>query len=182
MAASEPPPPAGDPPATVEAAARRLADQMPQWNLLAADETARDVGDGLRGHRVVLRRRWKEFKNLPQQAAAVPAPLDFQWKTDDWEWVLIPGGSRQPADDLARIDWADRPTPFALRNVWAGNGHGYAWFTRATIYDQEHARERMKLTGGQDRIQLVVDGLLFVLQRRHRSFDGPGRDGSSDRA
>ncbi len=42
-----------------------------------------------------------------------------------------------------------------------GEGHGYSWFTHGTIPGQELLREKLNLEGGDDRIQLAMDGLAL---------------------
>jgi hypothetical protein len=57
------------------------------------------------------------------------------------------------------IAWQKSNSPYATRDVWLGEGSGYAWFTRGTLFGQDMVRESLKLDGGDDRIQLAVDGL-----------------------
>jgi|GEM_PF-3256949 beta-lactamase regulating signal transducer with metallopeptidase domain len=145
--------------------ADRLEKSIADWQLLAVDDEPGVTVAGHRGFRVVLRRTWKEYINPPQQAApsasADPAAPEFKLKTDDWEFVLVLDGANEvPVALKSQIEWMDRKSPYHTRDVCLGTGHGYVWFTRGTIFDQEHVRESLKLKGGDDRIQLVVDGVL----------------------
>jgi len=144
--------------------ADRLEKSIDDWQLLAVDNEPTVTVAGHQGFRVVLRRTWKEYINITQQAApAVPDPDDgkFKLKTDDWEIVLVPDEAKLlPVALKSQIKWKDRKSPYHTRDVCMGTGHGYVWFTHATIFDQEHVRETLQRKGGDDRIQLAIDGVL----------------------
>lgn len=144
--------------------AARLGSLIPDWKLQAADEEPGVRVPGDRGFRVVLRRTWKQFlqSSFPQQEAAPPAG-PFEWKHEDWEFVLVPiaGKKRRPPVSLkSEIGWRDSNSPWHTRDICLGEGHGYVWFTHGTIPFQDVVRSRLRLTGGDDPLQLAADGLL----------------------
>ena len=143
----------------IQTVAEQLAKASPGWKLQEFDEQP-SVAEK-RGYRIVLRRTWKEFTAPVQQVR--PANADagpFEWRHEDWEFVLYPLRLKFAKEELqAMIKWQKSNSPYYTRDVWLGHGYGYEWFTRGTLFGQDMVREKLKLEGGDDRIQLAIDGL-----------------------
>lgn len=143
----------------IQTVAERLAEASPGWKLQEFDEQP-SVAEK-RGYRIVLRRTWKEF-TAPVQQVQRPDAEDgpFEWRHEDWEFVLYPLRLKFAKEELqAMIKWQKSNSPYYTRDVWLGHGYGYEWFTRGTLFGQDLVREKLRLEGGDDRIQLAVDGL-----------------------
>ncbi len=140
---------------------------LEHWKLRSVDERPSVVVDDYRGYRVVLRRTWKHYTDTGNQTAqkAAPSPSGesnrpFELRHEDWEFVLVAiQPNKAPATLKSRIKWQKSNSPYHTRDVCLGEGHGYVWFTRGTINLQDYVRGQLKLEGGDDRIQLVIDGL-----------------------
>ena len=145
--------------------AARLGTLIPDWTLHGVDGKPSIEVDGLRGSRIVLRRTWKEY--LPdrfppqQQQKAGIARGPFESRHEDWEFVLVSvDPTKAPAGLKSKIDWQKSSSPWHTRDVCLGEGHGYVWFTHGTIPFQDVVRHKLKLTGGDNPIQLAASGLL----------------------
>jgi len=105
--------------------------------------------DGVAGYRVVL-----QWDGAPPYYAQDPIEL-----------VLFPDHSEVKGALKARI-WPDARTEGGRLPVYMGVGHGYHWFGYTTAMLQDNLRERMGLTGGEDRLQLLMDGGEIYLMHR----------------
>ncbi len=144
--------------------AERLGATLPGWSLHEQDEQTRVAVAGHRGFRLVLRRTWKEFTNINQSQVAVPQSEEsagpFELRHEDWEFVLIPIRPKAASEAIkSRIKWRKSASPYYTRDLCLGQGFGYVWFTHGTLFGQEFLRDRLKLEGGDDRLQLAMDGL-----------------------
>ncbi|MFT7639822.1 MAG: beta-lactamase regulating signal transducer with metallopeptidase domain, partial [Pirellulaceae bacterium] len=162
-------PPAATTP--IKEVALLMGKSIEDWKTFkVGDQPSVAAGDQL-GFRVVLRRTWKAYDFIPQQRAPQKEEPKFELKTDDWEFVLVPiQQKKSPANLKSKIDWMKRNCLSHTRDICLGEGYGYVWFTHGTIFDQEMMREALKLDGGDDRIQLVVDG-LFVNEEGMRTAE-----------
>jgi hypothetical protein len=144
-----------------------------------------EVG-GQRGYRIVLRQTWKEprpgdERQLPPTEEELKDPaFRANWLTKhaDWHFVLVPVGKEKLPDDAKRdILW---PVPdekeFRLP-IALGEGHGFAWFTYTSLPMQHFVREQLKLTGGDDPLQLALLGLSFQGQPLGELFEEFGDKG-----
>lgn len=144
--------------------ADRLVAVSKAWKLQACDEQPSVQVEGYRGFRIVLRRSWKHYANLSQQVTQ-PRPAELEdpgeARHEDWEFVLIPLLPKRARAELkTKIPWQESNSPYHTRDVCLGEGLGYVWYTRGTLYGQEEVRTKLKLDGGDDRLQLAMDGLL----------------------
>lgn len=146
----------------IKEAVDRLVAGNQGWKLLQVDERPSITVDGYRGYRVVLRRTWKEFTDpIPQQVRPDAERGPFELRHEDWEFVLMAVQPKPVPPALRRqIKWQKSTSPYHTQDVCLGEGLGYTWFTRGTLFGQDYARESLKLDGGDDRIQLAMDGLL----------------------
>ncbi|MCA9138878.1 MAG: hypothetical protein KDB00_19035 [Planctomycetales bacterium] len=148
---------------TIDKAVARLltAAGQPTWTLRSVDQQPTVIVDGFVGYRITLRRTWKEYTSPPQQKAEFNEDTGpFEMKHEDWEFVLIPADPKPVATNLAsKIPWQKSNSPFFTRDVCMGEGQGFVWYTRGTLFGQEFVREKLKLTGGEDRIGLLIDGI-----------------------
>lgn len=151
---------------TIKEIASAIAAVFPDWTLHQVDAKPQALADGYRGFRIVLRRNWKEYTGPPQQQArAQPAGESagpFEERHEDWEFVLVPvQPAKAPESFKSRIKWQASTSPYHTRDICLGEGHGYMWFTHGTIPLQHGVRKKLELKGGDDPIQLAVDGLLI---------------------
>jgi beta-lactamase regulating signal transducer with metallopeptidase domain len=147
---------------SIETIADKVIPTLNGWKLQEYDKQPSVMVEQFRGYRLVLRRTWKEFTNPPQQAAPRPDDLagPFELRHEDWEFVLIPVRPAKAPDAIKnQIKWNQSHSPYYTRDVCLGEGWGYVWFTHGTLFGQEFARETLHLVGGDDRIQLWIDGL-----------------------
>ncbi|MEW4491015.1 M56 family metallopeptidase [Thalassoglobus sp. JC818] len=170
-----------------EAALKGLADRLvaaagsPTWKLHHVDNLPTVLADDSLGYRITLRRTWEEYSNLPQQKETPPDELGpFELKHEDWEFVLFPRerqdasrrsdastptarGSRLTKSSLAvlglKILWKTASSPYHTQAVCMGEGHGFVWYSLGTLFGQETIREKLKLTKGDDRIDLLIAGM-----------------------
>jgi hypothetical protein len=149
----------------VKSAIPRSVRTEGQWTVHECDTEPSVAVEKYRGFRIVLRRTWKEFTSVGQRAES-KAELEardapFEWRQEDWEFVLIPvRPEKAPAAIATKMKWRQGTSPWHTRDVCLGEGFGYVWFTRGTLYGQEQVRDILKLEGGDDRLQLAMDGLL----------------------
>ncbi|WP_182870925.1 M56 family metallopeptidase [Rhodopirellula sp. JC639] len=169
-----------------DTAVKRLADRLvaaagsPTWKLHHVDKQPAVLADDSLGYRITLRRTWEEYSSLPQQRETPPDELGpFELKHEDWEFVLFPregqdasrrsdastpaaSGSRLTQSSLAvlglKILWETASSPYHTQAVCMGEGHGFLWYSLGTLFGQETIREKLKLTGGDDRIDLLIAG------------------------
>lgn len=147
----------------LNAAAQRAAAGSPAWAIETVDHRPTVEVDGLAGYRIVLRRTWKEFTGPPQQQAEAAPNTDRRpsiEKHEDWQFVLFPKEPKKaPVELKSKIPWAKSDSPYYVRDVCMGEGLGFVWFTRGTLFGQESLRDRLRLQGGDERIALLIDGM-----------------------
>lgn len=164
-----------------------LADRLvaaagsPRWKLHHVDKLPTVLADDSLGYRITLRRTWEEYLSLPQQKETPPDDMGpFTVKHEDWEFVLFPRerqdasrpsdastptarGSRLTQSSLAvlglKILWKTASSPYHTQAVCMGEGQGFVWYSLGTLFGQETIREKLKLTGGDDRIDLLIAGM-----------------------
>jgi beta-lactamase regulating signal transducer with metallopeptidase domain len=154
---------AGNPEVNKPAGIKVVADRLvarTNWKLWECDEEPSVVVGNDRGYRIVLRRTWQTPKGpIPQQVRS-PMVGPFEEHHEDWEFALFPlPHESTPAALKQSVKWRKSDSPYETRDVWLGEGLGYAWFTRGTLFGQGVLRQSLALQGGDDPIQLAVDGL-----------------------
>lgn len=146
----------------IKAVIRQVEAAVRGWELLHADAQPSVSVDGFEGYRIAVRRPFFEPLHAEIQQKAEVALPDSIRRNVDWEIVVIPLGDAAVPDELkSRIDWQPSSNPHHTRDVSLGKGYGYAWFTHATLIDQDLLRRRLGLEGGDDPLQLAADGLLI---------------------
>ena len=148
----------------IKSIARKIVinSQGESWQLHDCDDEPSVLVNGMRGFRIVLRRTWREYTDTPQQEASIALDRDASFINRDayWEFVLFRQTSENVSPDTRSvIRWSDNKSPYHTRGVYLGEGLGYSWFSKSTLFGQEAIRTRLELRGGDDRIQLLVDGL-----------------------
>jgi hypothetical protein len=129
------------------------------------DQEASVAVDGQKGYRIVLRFAWKEPPpgSVPQQQVAAPSRGDdptHVTKHTDWHYVLVPASdARLSAEAKRKILWHVPDDKQFRLPVALGEGHGFVWFSYATIPMQHFVRKQLMLTGGDDPLQLALRGL-----------------------
>ncbi|MBN2475033.1 MAG: M56 family metallopeptidase [Pirellulales bacterium] len=136
------------------------------WELIACDEEpSLQVGTG-RGSRLLLRHGRRELIQPAQQQAALALPgqlrdEDFRMVPSHIDIVVFPETAALPEDAKQQIPWQEVGQEWHVRPVDLGTGLGHRWFARTTIFWQEQLRENLKLQGGDDRLQLIAEGLAI---------------------
>jgi hypothetical protein len=155
-------------PPELRAAVDRLAAALPRWSAHHIDREPSVAVDGRRGYRIVLRMTWKEPPpgTIPHQQALIRTGGDdptYVTKHTDWHFVLFPArDARLSADAKRDILWHVPDEKLFRLPVALGEGHGFEWFSYSTIPMQHFVREQLKLSGGDDRLQLAIRGLSVV--------------------
>ncbi len=153
-------------PPQLQQAVARLANMLERWKVYNVDTEPSVAIDGRRGYRVVLRMTWKEppvgYQHTQQEV--MPGHRsdvsNYITKHTDCHFVLVPLSKAKLATDAKReILWHVPDDKQFRLPVAMGDGLGFEWFTFATISDQHFLRERLMLTGGDDRLQLLLRGL-----------------------
>ncbi|MEZ6088423.1 MAG: hypothetical protein R3C05_10430 [Pirellulaceae bacterium] len=149
----------------IESAVKRLLSSAgePAWRLASFGERPTVAVNGFRGHQVVLRRTWNESTD-PTQVRQVELPggsaEPLDEKHEDWRFILIPIASQPaPANLKSQIPWGQSNSPHHTQAVCMGEGFGFVWYSNGTIFGQETIREKLNLTGGDDRIELLLAGM-----------------------
>jgi hypothetical protein len=75
--------------------------------------------------------------------------------------ILLPLNEILPNNTKDLIKWLDFQNYHHVQPVDMGEGNGFHWFACATIPAQEIIREKLGLSGGDDRLQLLVNGLAI---------------------
>jgi hypothetical protein len=145
----------------VEVAAARLHEVLRFWDVLYVESAPHvKVGDWA-GYRVLLQNQWQDWIGGGQSGIGARAVTRRRYV----QFVLLSDAGGTPLSSVkARIRWRTRCPGEYTRPVNLGTGLGYVWLADAPIYLQHMAREGLGLVGGDDPIQLLVDG-LFVHDR-----------------
>jgi hypothetical protein len=137
----------------------------PPWEVVQCDETPSVVVGEANGYRLLLKQSTaissgqdKQTTNnvrWPEGLATQPAIQEFSYM----DLVLFTDQSSLPVNALSHIPWLDLKHRYYVKPIDMGNGHGYRWFGRIDIYWQEMLREKMNLSGGDDHLQLLDEGM-----------------------
>jgi len=154
------------PPEALQAAAKKLVALLKDWKIDEIDPKPSVVIDGQQGYRVALEHTWIVYPAGQRQLAASEAPPRDLGPgvrmREACHFVLVPAGSGKLDADFARkIPWKEEESDskeFRLP-VALGRGYGFDWFSYTTIGMQESIRRELALTGGDDRLQLLIKGL-----------------------
>jgi hypothetical protein len=148
----------------VRGAADRLAAVLPQWSVQKIDRQPSVEAFGQKGYRIVLRHSWKEpGPGSFGQQAAVPRGEDdptLVSRHTDWHFVIFPESDEAlPAEAKREVLWHVPDEKQFRLPVAMGQGHGFEWFSYTSIPMQHYLRGKLKLEGGDDRLQLALLGL-----------------------
>ena len=126
--------------------------------------------EGREGHRTVLSVQFVKYlpdshpramqARSPQgpDAGTVHAPPAVNVK-EFVELVVFPLGDRDCHGFAGLVPWSGFTSMYHLQSVDMGTGLGYHWFGRMHLWEQDCLRERLGLTGGDDRLELARQGL-----------------------
>jgi len=146
--------------------AEAVIEAFPQWETVRCDRSPSVQIGSARGYRLLLRQGRREYTGQPMQQKASPAAEgeidenDFRTVYSHIDVVVFPLNEKLPEKATQAIAWEDVEQEWYVRGVDLGSGHGYRWFTRTTLFWQEDLRTKLGLIGGDDRLQLLIDGLL----------------------
>jgi hypothetical protein len=134
----------------------------PPWEVVQCDETPGVLVGKAKGYRLVLRQTTgasiiQNGINVNEVRWSNPSPAKM--KSPYIDLVLFKDERRLPENALAGISWLDLNDRYYVKPVDLGSGYGYRWFGKLSIFWQEMLREKMNLTGGDDRLQLLDEGL-----------------------
>jgi hypothetical protein len=137
-------------------------ERLPDWKVSHVDQQPSVNVAGFRGYRITVRKGWPVYDTSNAQQKAEPlVPDPAKTLIDDWEFVLVPIGANKPPVELkSQIKWQPSKCPYHTQDICLGAGRGYMWYTRGTLWHQDAVRRHFQLTGGDDPLQVLVDGLL----------------------
>ncbi len=90
----------------------------------------------------------------------------------DWEFadiVLVPTGNLPPPP-VSTIMWDTSDPEDLMRPVYMGVGEGFHWYGHMEMGQQDHLRTTMKLEGGEERFNLLVESIEHATSRRDRGI------------
>ena len=145
-----------------------LEDITVKWEIVQCDETPSVDVEGRKGYRILLRRPY--YRQATSQAVQ-PPPTQTSTQTGQEykpmiasysyvDLVLFPVEDKLPKDIKKHIPWSKtEQEKYYMKVVDMGEGRGVRWFGRMVIQHQEVIREKLGLTGGDNRLKLLADGL-----------------------
>jgi len=128
-------------PSPVHQIAADVVDSLPLASFKLADCDVKPSVEvrGHRGYRISI--------ESGIEVALFPADISVD---DKFKYLIWPRGSEKENTVLADL----------------GVGQGYHWFARASVWHQDNLREDFGLTGGDDRLQHMIDANAFPLMPR----------------
>jgi hypothetical protein len=144
--------------------ANAVAKVLPDWKIIQCDRIPTAQLCTYIAYRLVLQKGRKEYLNLPQQGPSNPADYDkykFVLRYSHIDLVVLPENTQElPAQITEKIPWLELEQEQFVKPVYMGKGLGFEWFVNTTLYHQEYLRDKLGFVGGDDRLQLLVDGLF----------------------
>jgi len=128
-------------PSPVHQIAADMSDSLPLacYKLRHCDVTPSAKVRGYEGYRIRIKSRI--------EVVLFPADIEVD---DEFKYRIWPRGSEERDTVVADL----------------GVGQGYHWFACATVLQQDNFRQDLGLTGGDDRLQLMIDANAFYLMPR----------------
>lgn len=154
--------------------AKPVVAALPGWDVVQCDREPGVRVGATQGRRMLLRRTRREFIGaLSQTAGSAPTPDgtnedQFVTHFTHVDLVVFPANEDLPQDAAGKTPWRDVEQEHFVRAVDMGEGMGFRWFARTTLYWQEQIRDKLDLDGGEDRLQLLAGG-LFVEDNGHHT-------------
>ncbi|MCP4612773.1 MAG: hypothetical protein GY845_29100 [Planctomycetes bacterium] len=146
--------------------AKAVARALPGWEIIQCDQQPTVSVDSHKGHRLLLRISHKKYLDPPQRPLPPDHPtmkkLKFVIKYSHVDLVLFPLDEDLSVDIKENIPWDDVEQQHFVKPVNMGQGMGFTWFGRTAISLQEDLRQKLGLKGGDDRLQLLTEGLGIV--------------------
>jgi hypothetical protein len=168
----------------VNEACDRVLQATRTFELIRCDEHPTVRVDGHQGYRIVLRYSEKAAAALraqerraageqPQGGTGIVSNIGaisprFQWHLD---LVLFPEGKVVPGDIASRIPWEDLEQSSYTKSVYMGSGSGHHWYARTSVPLQDSLRTELGLSGGDDSIEIVIEGLRKQAFPRLTEYD-----------
>ncbi|NQU20499.1 MAG: HEAT repeat domain-containing protein [Candidatus Nealsonbacteria bacterium] len=145
------------------------AEVFPDWKIAESGRYEKaDIGTA-EASRLVLSRERRERVGPPGQQSASIGPSDTDPNDPNFRSVFsrvdiytFDEKADLPKDVIEKLSWAeweDTDGHF-VKTVDLGTGLGRRWFVRTTLVWQDRLRTELKLTGGDDPIRLLAEGLL----------------------
>jgi hypothetical protein len=145
--------------------AHAVVRTLPNWEIIQCDEKPSVRVGEYDGYRLVLRRGRKEYINTNQQRPSIPNTSnksEFVMKYSHIDLVLLKNEKTLSEKIIERIPWLDVEQEYFTKPVYMGTGQGFMWFVNTTLFFQEYLRKELGLEDGDDRIQLLVEGLFIM--------------------
>lgn len=144
--------------------ANAVTKLFPDWKIIQCVQSPTVQLGAYKAYRLVLQKSRKEYLDLPQQGPSNPADYDkYKFVLRYWhiDLVVFPENLKElPSQIKDKISWLKLEQEQFVKPVYMGKGLGFEWFVNMTLYDQEYLRDKLGLEGGDDRLQLLVDGLF----------------------
>lgn len=122
---------------------------------------------GCDGYRFILRHGRRDFSNLTQQTFGRlndpngPGSYEIPMKYSYVDLLLFPEHNKIADGLIQEITWKNLEQAYYAKPVYMGTGDGYHWFANCTLSWQERVRDQLGLIGGENRVELLVQGLLI---------------------
>jgi hypothetical protein len=134
---------------------------LPTWEVVQSSEKPTVKVGTYYGYRLVLRQGEKEYIVTAQQRADVQREsTQFVTKYTYIDLVLFNNLESLPTQFIDKIPWLQFEQEHFTKPVYMGTGLNFKWFINTTLYHQEDLRKKLSLKDGDDRIQLLTDGLF----------------------
>jgi hypothetical protein len=137
---------------------------FPEWEVIQFDEKPSLKVNGYDGYRLVLRQSRKEYIDTFQQRPSDPNAynnLKYSMKYNHIDLVIFKNDELLPDYFIEKIPWLELKQEQFTKPVSMGTGKGFKWFVNTTLYYQEYLRKELGLEGGDDRIELLTQGLFI---------------------
>lgn len=139
---------------------RVFSKWQPTWEIIQCDETPTLKINGYDGYRLVVRQSWKENLTGVSNLAITNDPNAY-YHLNHIDLVLIKNEDALPDNSIEKIPWLALEQEYFVKPVYMGKGKGFDWFANTTIYSQEYLRKGLNLEGGEDRLNLLMEGLYI---------------------
>ena len=142
--------------------ANAVVKVLPDWKIIQCDQIPTVNLGACKAYRLVLQKGHKEYL-VPQQKPNLADydKYNFVLQYSHIDLVILPenikGASLQIKE---KIPWLELEQEQFVKPVYMGEGLGFEWFVNTTLFYQEYLRDKLGLEGGDDRLQLLVDGLF----------------------
>jgi hypothetical protein len=144
--------------------ANAVTKLFPDWKIIQCDQIPTIQVGTHKACRLVLQKSRKEYPALisSQQKPSHSTAYDkFILRYSHIDLIILPEDTNELSTQIKeKIPWLELEQEQFVKPVYMGKGLGFDWFVNTTLFYQEYLREKLGLEGGDDRLQLLVNGLF----------------------